>query len=35
LGPGAEHGEQPRIDIASLTFTEDQVLDDWFPADPA
>jgi hypothetical protein len=30
----AEHGEPPQVDIASLTFTEDQVLDDWFPADP-
>jgi|SRR3954470_7524063 Domain of unknown function DUF29 len=30
----ALYGEQPRIDIASLAFTEDQVLGDWFPADP-
>jgi hypothetical protein len=30
----ALYGEQPRIDIASLVFTEDQVLGDWFPADP-
>src|SRR5689334_10442324 len=30
----ALYGEQPRIDIAGLTFTEDQVLGDWFPADP-
>jgi hypothetical protein len=26
----ALYGEQPRIDIDSLTFTEDQVLGDWF-----
>lgn len=31
----AAHGEPPQVDIASLTFTEDQVLGDWFPADPA
>src|SRR3954453_3481631 len=30
----ALYGEQPRIDIASLAFTEDQVLGDWFSADP-
>jgi hypothetical protein len=30
----ALYGEQPRIDIGSLAFTEDQVLGDWFPADP-
>jgi hypothetical protein len=24
--------EQPRVDIGSLTFTEDQVLGDWFPS---
>jgi hypothetical protein len=29
----AEHGEPPQVDIASLTFTEDQVLGDWFPDD--
>jgi hypothetical protein len=27
-----EYGEQPRIDIASLTFTENEVLGDWWPA---
>ena len=26
-----EHGEEPRADINSLAFTEDQVLGDWFP----
>jgi hypothetical protein len=31
----AEHGEQPRVDIGRLSFTEDQVLGNWFPADPA
>jgi hypothetical protein len=31
----ALYGEQPRIDIADLTFTEDQVLGDWLPDDPA
>ncbi len=25
------HGETPRIDVSTLTFTEDQVLGDWFP----
>jgi hypothetical protein len=30
----ALYGEQPRIDIGSLAFTEDQVLGNWFPADP-
>ena len=30
----ADYGEQPRIDIDSLTFTEDQVLGDWLPEDP-
>lgn len=25
------YGEQPRVAISSLTFTEDQVLADWFP----
>ena len=29
----ALHGEQPRVDIASLTYTEQQVLGDWFPDD--
>jgi hypothetical protein len=29
-----EHGEQPRVDLANLTFTEDQVVGDWFPEDP-
>ena len=27
----ADHGEQSRIAIGTLTFTEDQVLGDWFP----
>jgi hypothetical protein len=27
------YGEQPRVDIASLTFTEEQVLGNWFPDD--
>lgn len=27
----ALYSEQPRVDIGSLTFTEDQVLGDWFP----
>lgn len=27
----AEHGEQPRADVASLTYTQDQVMGDWFP----
>jgi len=31
----AEHGEPPQADIDSLMFTENQVLDDWFPDDPA
>jgi hypothetical protein len=31
----AVYDEQPRIDIDSLTFNEDQVLGDWFPDDPA
>lgn len=31
----ALYGEQPRVDIGSLAFTEDQVLGDWFPDDPA
>ena len=26
-------GEQPRVDIASLTYTEQQVIGDWFPDD--
>jgi hypothetical protein len=29
----ALYGEQPRVDIAGLSFTEDQVLGDWFPDD--
>jgi hypothetical protein len=28
-------GEQPRAEIDNLTFTEEQVLDLWFPEDPA
>nr|WP_294521733.1 DUF29 domain-containing protein [uncultured Rhodopila sp.] len=28
-----DYGEQPRVDIGSLTFTEDQVIGDWFPDD--
>jgi len=31
----AVYDEQPRIDIASLTFAEDQVLGGWFPDDSA
>lgn len=27
----ADYGEQCRVDISALTFTEEQVLDDWFP----
>ncbi|MFL5255592.1 MAG: hypothetical protein ACJ8AI_22385, partial [Rhodopila sp.] len=27
----ADYGEQPRIDIGSLTFAENQVLGGWFP----
>jgi len=27
----ADYGEQPRVDIGSLTFAENQVLGDWFP----
>ncbi len=27
----AIYGEQPRVDIGGLAFTEDQVLGDWFP----
>lgn len=30
-----DYGEQPRVDLASLTFTEDQVIGDWFPDDQA
>ena len=26
-----DHGEQPRIDINSVTYTEAQVLGDWLP----
>jgi hypothetical protein len=29
-----DHGEQPRVEIASLTFSEDRVLGDWLPEDP-
>ncbi|MDB5402083.1 MAG: hypothetical protein JWQ55_4101, partial [Rhodopila sp.] len=28
-------GQQPRAEIDNLTFTEEQVLDLWFPEDPA
>jgi Domain of unknown function DUF29 len=28
-------GEQPRVDAWRLTFTENQVLGEWFPDDPA
>jgi hypothetical protein len=31
----AEHGKPSQVDIASLAFTEDQVLGDWFPDDSA
>jgi hypothetical protein len=29
----ALYGEQPRVEISSLTFTEDQVLGEWLPGD--
>jgi uncharacterized protein DUF29 len=35
MGWLAVYDEQPRVDIAGLTFTEDQVLSDWFPDDSA
>jgi hypothetical protein len=28
-----DYGEQPKIDIESVTYTEAQVLGDWWPAD--
>ena len=28
-------GEQRRVDVGRLTFTEEQVLGDWFPDEPA
>jgi len=28
-----EYGEQSRVDLASLLFTEDEVIGDWFPDD--
>ena len=30
-----EHDEPSQVDIAGLTFTEDQVFGGWFPDDPA
>jgi hypothetical protein len=27
----ADYGEQPRVDIGALSFTEEQALNDWFP----
>ena len=27
----ARHGEAPRVDVHTLTYTEDQVLGEWFP----
>lgn len=27
----ADHGEQPRVDVAGLDFTDDQVLGPWLP----
>ena len=27
----ADYGEQSRVDIGALSFSEEQVLDDWFP----
>jgi hypothetical protein len=27
----AAYGETPTVDLGSLTYTEDQVLGDWFP----
>lgn len=29
-----DYGEQPRVDIGSLTFSENQVLGDWLPDGP-
>jgi hypothetical protein len=29
-----DYGEHPLVDLGSLTFTEDQVIGDWFPEDP-
>jgi hypothetical protein len=26
------HGEQPRVDLQAIGYSEHQVLDDWFPA---
>ena len=31
----AAYGETPLVDVASLSFTEDQVLAGWFPGEPA
>ncbi len=28
----ADHGEKPAIDLNQLTYTEDQVVGDWFPS---
>jgi hypothetical protein len=28
----AAYGEEPRVEIDTLTYSSDQVLDDWFPA---
>jgi hypothetical protein len=30
----ARHGESPRVDLEMLTYSEDQVLGDWFPDAP-
>jgi hypothetical protein len=30
----AAHAEQPRVDVDGLTFTDDQVLGPWIPAEP-
>jgi hypothetical protein len=32
-GALADYGEQPRVDIGKLTFSEDQVLGEWLPED--
>lgn len=31
----ADYGEQPSIDLAGVTFTENQVVERWFPGPPA
>jgi hypothetical protein len=34
-GSLADHGEQPATDIDKLSYTEEEVLDDWFPPAPS